>query len=500
MLFAIAPIVCLLLGPPPNEEGDIERELKRFIDVFAVVESRAADPVSSQKAVFEGAIPGMLRRLDPHSVFFDAQQFDQLKELERSTRKGFGSVVSVLPGRVILLQALPGTPAAKSGLAPGDEIVAINGYSLAALDFDHLLALLQQARQQQARIDVRRPGNARILQFVLTPEEMQSPSVERAFMVRPNIAYLRVTSFDAETGKQIRSAIEKLGGSKLSGLILDLRNNPGGFMGAALETASLFLPAKKLILTVRGRAMPSKDEAVPDNAAPYRFPVSVLINEKSASAAEIVAGALQDHDRAAIIGEASFGKGLVESVYPLSEGAGLALTTAYYYTPSGRSIQRPLTGGQIDQTAIAGRADNVKEYRTGTGRRVRGGGGIQPDSAVYPEPLTRFRMVMEGSGMFTQFATHYTRRNPGIRDDFEVTAATLDEFQVYLSERNIRPGLGEWSREREWMRSRLKAEILTQAFGVERGDEVEARRDPVINAAVDALGWDLTTAVASQPR
>ncbi len=491
MLFEIAPLLCLLLAPPAD--GDIDRELKRFTDVLAIVERRAADPVSADKAIFEGAIPGMLRRLDPHSVFFDSEQFAQLKELESSTRKGFGSVVSVLPGRVIVLQALPGTPAARSGLAPGDEIVAINGYSLAMLDLDQLIALMQQARQQQARIDVRRPGNARILQFVLTPEEMLSPSVERAFLLRPGIGYLRVASFDLETGKQIREAIEKLGGAKLGGLVLDLRNNPGGIMGAALETASLFLRPGQRIVTVRGRAMPSKDEAAPDKAEPYSFPVAVLINEKSASAAEIVAGALQDHDRATILGETSFGKGLVESVYPLSEGAGLALTTAYYYTPSGRSIQRPLAGGQIDQNAIAGRADSIREYRSDSGRLLKGGGGIQPDIQVSPEPLTRFRMVMEGSGVFTQFAAEYNRANRDIPGDFDVTAAILDKFQVYLSERNIRPGLAEWSREREWMRNRLKAEILTQAFGVERGDEVDARRDPVINAGIDALGRGATS-------
>lgn len=491
MLSPLLPALALLLAPP-QDRSDVDRELKRFIDAYALIERRAADPVSPEKAIYEGAIPGMLRRLDPHSVFFDPQQFDQLKELERSVRKGFGSVVSVLPGRVIVLQALPGTPAAKSGISAGDEIVAINGYVLAALDTEQLIQLLTQSRQQQARLDVRRPGRAGILQFILTPEEMQAPSVERAFLLRPGIAYLRVTSFDAETGKQIRDAIEKLGGSSLGGLVLDLRNNPGGIMGAALETASLFLPAKKMLVTVRGRATEPRSEAVPDGATPYTFPVSVLINGKSASAAEIVAGALQDHDRAVILGEPSFGKGLVESVYPLSENTGLALTTAYYYTPSGRSIQRPLeTGLQIQQQTISDRAGALREYRTDSGRRVKGGGGIQPDRIVYPEKLSRFRMVMEASGVFPQFAIEYARRNR-IPEDFEVTGPVLDSFQVYLSERNIRPSLAEWSRERPWIAGRLKTEIYNQAFGVERGDEIDAQTDPVIAAAIAALSDKLT--------
>lgn len=485
-MFLVIPTLFLLLSGAAPE--DLPQELQKFARVFAAVEREAADPVHPEKAIYEGAIPGMLRRLDPHSVFFDPDQFQQLKELESSTRKGFGTIVSVLPGRVIVLQATPGTPAAKSGLAPGDEIVAVNGIGLARLDLEQLVALLGQSRQQQARLEVRRSGLPRLLQFTLTPEDLQSPSVERAFLLRPGIGYLRVSSFDAETGSQIRAAIEKLGGHQLKGLVLDLRNNPGGLLPAALETASLFLKPEQKILTVRGRTVQSKDEKVPEKAAPYGFPLAVLINGKTASAAEIVAGALQDHDRAVILGEPSYGKGLVESVYPLSDSTGLALTTAYYYTPSGRSIQKPLQEGQIQQASISSRGGQQQDFRTDSGRRVRGGGGIQPDYEVYPEPMTPFRAALEASGAFTSFATEYTRQHGQIPDGFEVTAALLDEFQVYLSERSIRPSLPEWSAERGWISTRLETEIFNQSLGVERGDEVEAQRDRVILAALDRLG------------
>jgi carboxyl-terminal processing protease len=194
-----------------------------------------------------------------------------------------------------------------------------------------------------------------------------------------------------------------------------------------------------------------------------------------------VTGALQDHDRAVVVGEPSFGKGLVQSVYPLSEATGLALTTAYYYTPSGRSIQRPLENAQIVR-------QETKEYHTDLGRRVQGGGGIQPDYAAYPEPLTRFRAALETSDAFTDFATSYTRRHSGITGQFEVTPGLLDEFQLYLSDHGIQPGVAEWSRERDWIRNRLKTEIFNQTLGVERGDQVEAQRDPVILTALDKLG------------
>ena len=319
-------IAAFLLLFAEDSGQPIERALKSFIQVFAAVEENAADPINPARGIYEGAIPGMLRKLDPFSIFFDPGQFEQLNELQKSTRKGFGSVVSILPGRVIVLQTLPGTPSAKSGMSPGDEIVAVNGIPLARLDTDQLVQLLSQSRNQQVRLDVRRTGNARLLPLVLTPEEVDSPSVERAFLMRPGVAYLRVGSFDVPTGKAIKDAIEQLGGENLKGLVLDLRNNPGGVVASALETASLFLKPGQVIVSVRGRSVGSDEVKVPDGAAPYQFPVAVLINGKTASASEIVTGALQDHKRGTILGEQSFGKGLVQSVMPLSQGTAVALT------------------------------------------------------------------------------------------------------------------------------------------------------------------------------
>jgi carboxyl-terminal processing protease len=482
MFFLFFPAL-LLLSPPPAQDG-LESLVKRFVDVYSAVEQNAADAVQPEKAFYEGAIPGMLRRLDPHSVFLDPGQFAQLKEMEKSTRKGFGTVVSLLPGRVIVLQTLAGTPSAKSGMAAGDEIVAVDGVRVDRLDVEQLVGLLTQARQQRAVVDVRRPGSAGLVQFVLIPEEVAAPSVERTFFLRAGVGYLRVSSFDAETGKQIKEAIEKLGGARLKALVLDLRNNPGGLVPPALETASLFLKPGQLLLTSGGRSLGDHKEAVPKFASPYLFPVAVLTNERTASAAEIVAGALQDHDRAVIVGAPTFGKGLVQSVMPLSENTGIALTTAFYYTPSGRSIQKALkTGAQLDPAA-----GPRKVFRTDSGREVPGGGGIQPDYLAAPEPATAFRSALEASASFISFATQYLHEHGKVAGDFEVSPAVLDEFQLYLSERKIQPGVSEWTTEREWIRTRLKAEIFDQSLGVEKGDEVEAQRDPAILKALEALG------------
>jgi carboxyl-terminal processing protease len=475
-----------LLAWSATAADDLDTQVKRVTDAFALIEQNAANPVSSEQIFYQGVIPGMLRRLDPHSVFFDPQQFEQLKQLETSTRKGFGSVVSVLPGRVIVLQTMAGTPSAKSGISPGDEILAVNNYRLDRLDMDQLIGLLQESRQQPARLVVRRPGNGRLLEFTLTPEEMQAPSVERAFLLKPGIGYLRVASFDEKTGEQIKEAIENLGGDKLKGLVLDLRNNPGGMLTSALETVSLFLKPGQSILTVRGRNVPQKEERVPADAKPYEFPIATLINGKSASASEIVVGALQDHDRAVVVGETSFGKGLVQSVFPLDESAGLALTTALYYTPSGRSIQKPFDATQFALGATAAHPNQKSEFRTDKGRIARGGGGIVPDEVVYPPEASRFRAVLESSGSFTSFATEYIQKNK-VTESFEVPPALLDDFHVYLAEHGIEPGLAEWSSDLDFIRNRVKTEIFNQTLGVEKGDEIEAQRDPQIQRAVQAI-------------
>jgi carboxyl-terminal processing protease len=468
-------------------DDDLDSQMKSVIGAFAMVQQNAADPVTSEKAFYQGAIPGLLRRLDPHSVFFDPGQFEQLKRMESSTQKGFGSVVSLLPGRVIVLQTLPGTPSAKAGLAPGDEVVAVNGYFINRLDLEQITELLTESRQQQAQLDVRPSGSTGIKQLVLTPEEMQAPSVDRAFFVGAGIGYIRVESFDEKTSGQLKEAIEKLGGDRLAGLVLDLRNNPGGLLTAALETCSLFLQPGSKIVTVRGRNVPEKSEVVPTIATPYGFKLAILINEKTASASEIVSGAAQDHDRGTIIGQASFGKGLVQSVFPLSEATGLALTTALYYTPSGRSIQKPLDAARFELAAATAHPNRQQEFRTDKGRVVTGGGGIQPDLVVYPPATNRLRTVLDASGSFTNFATEYLRDRK-ITADFEVTPQIIDEFRVFLSDRSIQPGISEWSGEREFIDNRLKTEIFNQAFGVEKGDEVEAERDPAILKALEVLG------------
>lgn len=469
--------------PLPNT-AELERELSRFVDVYTLVLDNAADAPDPAAALYSGAIPGMLRKLDPHSVFFDRDQFAQLQEMERSISKGFGTIVSVLPGRVIILQTMAGSPSQKSGLSPGDEIIAINDIPLSRLDIEQLVQLLGYTRQREAQLLIRRQGTARPLPVTLRPEELQSPSVDRAFLLESGIGYLRATSFDANTGSLVQEAIEKLGGHKLKALLLDLRDNPGGVVQSGLATASLFLDPSARIISARGRSAEPESIEAPRDSKPYTFPLAVLVNSKTGSASEIVAGAIQDNDRGLIIGDTTFGKGLVQRVFPLSDDTGLALTTAFYYTPSGRSIQKPLH----DNTLESATATTRPEFKTRLGRTVRGGGGIEPDHTVFPAPYSRLGRVLEGSGAYAAFSTEWlSGHKADASREMQITPAMLDEFQLYLSRRNIRPTLAEWSAERSTIARRLKQEILNQAISVAAGDEIELRADPVVARALSLL-------------
>jgi carboxyl-terminal processing protease len=478
-------LLCVFLRPLPAADdpgGQLEIELKKLAAIYSTVESQSAERIPADIAIYQGAIPGMLRTLDPHSVFFDPDQFEQLQQMQQSERKGFGSVVSLLPGRVIVLQTMEGSPSAKAGLSAGDEIIGINTIPVRYLEVDQLAQLLGEARQHEVTLDVRKPGSDRPTQVLMSPALLDSPTVDRAVMVAPGIGHLRITGFEAPTGNLVQQTIEKLGGEYLKGLILDLRDNPGGAVESAAQTAALFLSPDQLIFSIEGRSTKPEQVAVPKDARPYTFPVVILVNGKSASASEIVTGALQDHDRAIVLGEPSFGKGLVQQVFPLSAGSGVALTTAFYYTPSGRSIQKPLASGQLGAATVVARGP----FRSDSGRSLPGGGGIQPDQIVYPSAQSRLQLVLDASGSLTTFATEYLRTH-SVSENATVSSAMLDELKVFLAERSIQPPVADWLSHRDWIASRLQQEILNLKFSVARGDEIEIQRDPVIQAALKKL-------------
>ena len=474
---ALAAMLLFAISARATELAEeMESEARRFLDVFALVSELGAESVHPEEAIYAGALPAMLWTLDPHSAFLTADQLESLREMERSTEKGFGSVVNLLPGRVIVLQTLPDSPSARAGVMPGDEILALNGQPLGQLPIEQLVALLGRARQNPAQLIVRRPDFPNVLDMTMIPAEMADPSVSRQFLLAPGVAYAKVLNFEAETAIELSAAIESLGGDELQGLVLDLRDNPGGIVEVAVQVAAFFMDSGDRILWVRGREGPAEELLAPEESRPYPFAVRVLVNGGTASAAELVAGALQSHGRARLLGERTFGKGLMQSVFELSGGTALALTTAQYLTPSGRVIQR--WRGPCGQFQAAPCATSGSESQDG---------GVEPDEYLEPRALSDLEQVLLASNSFLEFVRDHAKLGAKIDRSFEPDNAMLDEFQLFLSKRGIRPSLAEWSVTLDFIRSGLKQETLNLTVGVDAGDEVELRRDPLVIAAKEEI-------------
>src|SRR5208283_1673569 len=321
--------------------------------IYGAIEQHYVEPVDTDHAIFDGGIRGMLSALDPFCAFLDRDQFELMKQQARGESIGFGSILYVSVGKVLILQTAQGSPSFRAGLAPGDEIVAINGERVDRLDFQSLIDLLKSARSHPVRLGVIHPGRLVPEDFNLRPAEVALPSVDKAFLWSPDIAYLHIASFEGKTPDEVATKLNGMDAPHLKGLLLDLRDNHGGIVDSAAAVASLFLKQGDMVLTTRGRKMPEQVYRVPQMPRHYDLPIVTLVNNATASAAEVLAAALQEHDRAVIAGLPTFGKGVVQSVTELSEQTGLALTAGQYFTPSGRSIQRPLPGTALTFASLS---------------------------------------------------------------------------------------------------------------------------------------------------
>ncbi|HUU15400.1 MAG TPA: S41 family peptidase [Terriglobia bacterium] len=464
---------------------DVTQESLRFTKVYSLVEENLAEPVDPNRGIFDGGIRGMLRVLDPFSSFLDEDQFQQLKDQTRGKTRGFGSILYVQPGKIMVLQAAEGSPAWRAGLGPGDEIVEVNGTRIDRLDLESLVRLLQRARSQRVRLGVIRPGQVVAQVFELFPAEVNMPSVDQAFLLEPGIAYLHVSGFDQKTPREVAAAVERLGGAELKGVLLDLRNNFGGVLESAVQAASLFLPPDQTVLTVRGRAFPERTERTRAVAARFEMPLIVLINGNTASASEVLAAALQEHDRALIVGEPSFGKGVVETVSELSEGTGLVLTTAQYFTPSGRSLQRPIPGTLLaEATAGADPASEATpEFRTAGGRPLTSGGGITPDVVAPGRELDPWVTFLNQRGTFTTFSSEFLTTGERVNRSFEPDAPVLARFRDFLDRQRIRVPEEYWGEDQDFLKLRIKTELFNLVFGLDVGEEIETRSDPQVRKA-----------------
>src|SRR5438067_5809761 len=325
-----------------DSDSDVSQSLHQFTQVYDIVEQNYAEPVNADKAIYNVAIPCMLLVLDPHSNFFDPKSYSLLREDQRGKYYGVGMTVGPRNNKVIVIAPFVGTPAYRAGIHPGDVIIAVDGKPTDNLSTAEVADMLKGPKGTTVRITILREGADKPLEFSIIRDEIPRYSVDLHFLIRPGIGYMHVSGFQETTEHEVSQALDEMGDVK--GLILDLRQNPGGLLSEGVGVADKFLRKGQVIVSHRGRSSPEKVYRATHGSGGKDFPIVVLVNRGTASAAEIVAGAIQDHDRGLIVGQTTFGKGLVQTVYPLSDNTGLALTTAKYYTPSGRLIQRDYTG------------------------------------------------------------------------------------------------------------------------------------------------------------
>jgi carboxyl-terminal processing protease len=478
-------------GATPSSEGDVRDSLHAFTQVYDVVEQNYAEPVDPNKAIYNGAIPGMLRVLDPHSNFFDPKSYALLREEQSGKYYGVGMQVGPRNNKVIVIAPFAGAPAYRAGIRPGDIIVAVDGKPTDNLSVSEVAELLKGPKGTTVRIAVLREGSDKPLEFTVVRDEIPRHSVDLHFMIRPGVGYLHISGFQETTDQEINQALDQMG--ELKGLILDLRQNPGGLLSEGVGVADKFLRKGQVIVSHRGRNSPEKVYHATHGNNGKEYPLVVLVNRGTASAAEIVAGAIQDHDRGLIVGETTFGKGLVQTVYPLSENTGLALTTAKYYTPSGRLIQRDYNGVSLYVYYYArdehpdGETGPHEVKLTDSGRTVYGGGGISPDVKLQSLKSNKFQDALLQKYSFFNFSKHYIATHRSITHDFAVDEQVLQEFRRFLDEQKIPFAEGDLVENLDWVKSSIKTELFVNQFGQEEGLRVQAESDPNVTKALDLL-------------
>jgi carboxyl-terminal processing protease len=471
---------------------ELDNGVKQVADAFSVVEKNYADSVSADKAFYQGAIPGMLGTLDPHSNFLTPAEYADMQRKQRAQYFGVGMVITVINSEVVAYEPFPGSPAMQAGLRRGDVIVAVDGVTTKGLDSGKVADMLRGPRNTQVRVTVRRPGVTDPITLTVTRGEIQTSVVDASWL-KPGIAYVSITGFEAQNvASDIENLLGKMGEKSVTGLLLDLRGNPGGLVNEAVKVAGRFLKDNQVVVSDRGRAAREQTYRARGNALAQDYPMVVLVDRGSASASEIVSGALQDHDRAWIIGESTFGKGLVQAQFPLSQNAALLLTIAHYYTPSGRLIQRDYTNRSFYEY-YAGRRDKEENHTevksTDTGRTVYGGGGISPDEKYTPPRANPFQIrVARSNAIFHFGSTYFGAGQPTLPSNtWRPDDATVEKLKSFLPTLQVEFTNDEFEANRKWVSDQLRTELLMRAFDKKTALRAAIQEDPEVKLAIDSL-------------
>jgi carboxyl-terminal processing protease len=494
VFFAVCALGGMLLSQQvgaqsAQDESTFRDGLKSFSAVYDIVAKNYAEPLTGDmpdKAIYDGAIPEMLHTLDPHSSFYDPKAYAKMKEDQHGKYYGVGMYIAQQNGKVVVVNPIENSPAFRAGVHPGDVVIGIDGTSAVGLTSDDVANRLKGPRGTKVNVTMSRVGASSPINFDLVRDEIPNNSIDLAYEIHPGIGYVHIKQFQETTGREFDDAITNFGPG-LKGLVLDLRGNPGGVLVEAVSVCDRLLKRGQVIVSQRGRAFPEQVYRATHGNDGGDFPIVVLVNRGTASAAEIVSGALQDHDRALIAGETTFGKGLVQTVYTLSDNTGLALTTYHYFTPSGRLIQRNYSGVSLyDYYYNHDTPQDEKDREvklTDSGRTVYGGGGITPDVKVEAPKGNPFQDLLIEREAFLGFTEDYLGHRT-VNKDFAVDDAVLTDFKQYLSSQNYEYTPQEFEANLDWVKMAVKASIFATQFGVTSELKVRADWDPEIQQAI----------------
>ena len=480
-------------------QEDIPQHYDAFAAALAAVEDNYVDDIDTERLVYQ-AIGGMLQTLDPHSNFMDPRSYAQLRERQEGRYYGLGITINVIDGRITVMSIFEGSPAFRTGLRRGDVIAEISGEDATDMTSDEAVSLLRGPRGSSVDIAIRRAGYEVLIDLSVERDEITIASIQGAFMADDRTAYVRMRDFSETTGRELRETLDELKTQGMERLMLDLRDNPGGPLDQAIRVSNEFLPRGDLIVYTRGRVSNSdQDYHAREESEFTELPLVVLVNRNSASASEIVSGAIQDHDRGLIVGETTFGKALVQSIYRVSHGAGLALTTARYYTPSGRMIQRPWDGTFDEYLTYSLRDQQPPSHLAGdrkytdNGREVYSGGGVEPDHRI-AGPLqgfdpSRFGRLLSARQEFASFAerfsavgdTRITGSSQGrefVKRGFAVDEPMLSAFKEHLRDRGLTVDEDAFAADLDFIRAMIHLEIDIALFNLEEARHNLFDEDP----------------------
>lgn len=498
-LFAVA----FLSGAYFNEliSGDnIYEQLSKFKDVLSLTEKFYVDDVNTGKLT-EDAITGLLSNLDPHSVYLKPETLKKVTEDFKGKFEGVGIEFSVVNDTITVVQPIGGGPSAQVGILSNDKIVKIDGKNSVGFSNDQVMKSLKGPKGTKVSVAIYRAGVTDLLDFEIVRDVIPFYSVEVSTMLNKETGYINVTRFAEPTNSEMVEALEKLKSQGMKELVLDLRSNPGGYLDQAVKMADLFLSSDKngnprKVVYTKGRRPEFSEEYYASTGSPYeKMPLIILLSNASASASEIVSGAIQDWDRGLIVGETSFGKGLVQRQYELPDRSALRLTIARYYTPSGRLIQRSYADGKekyqeeaFERNEQEGENLEHKEsesdsthpkYKTSKGRIILGGGGITPDYIVKPASATKYYVVLNRRNIFYEYMTEYVAvHGEEIKEtyknnlkkfvaEFEVTDAMLNDFIAFTKNKKVEFVEKDYEKDKDYIQARLKAYIARNFWGNE---------------------------------